>query len=297
MVQILTAAVSLGLLWAIITTGVYITYRILAIADLTVEGSVVTGAAIAAITITRGGNPYLAICLAFLGGVGAGLITGLLHTKLKIPSLLSGILTMIALYSINLRIMGRANISLLQVNTVYTVFEQMGLRSTVSVIILGIIFVGCLIGILYWFFGTEIGCAIRATGNNPQMVRAQGINTNTTIILGLMISNGLVATGGALIAQSQRFADIQMGIGSIVIGLASVIIGEVLFGRRHFASRLLSLVSGAIVYRVIIAMVLKLGMPANDLKLFTAITVAIALSLPVFRSYLRPIRKSMKWGN
>jgi len=163
-----------------------------------------------------------------------------------------------------------------------------------SIIVLGVIFVGCLIGVLYWFFGTEIGSAIRATGNNPQMVRAQGINTNTTIILGLMISNGLVAIGGALIAQSQRFSDIQMGIGSIVIGLASVIIGEVLFGRRNFASRLLSLVLGAIVYRIIIALVLKLGMPANDLKLFTAITVAIALSLPVFRSYLEPLKKSIK---
>ncbi len=296
MLQILTAAISLGLLWAIVTIGVYITYRILTIADLTVEGSIVMGAAIAAISITRGINPYVAIILAFFGGLGAGLITGLLHTKLKIPSLLSGILTMIALYSINLRIMGRANISLLQVDTAYTVFEEMGLRSTVSVILLGLIIVAGIVGVLYWFFGTEIGCAIRATGNNPQMVRAQGINTNTTIILGLMISNGLVATAGALIAQSQRFADVQMGIGSIVIGLASVIIGEVLFGRRGFASRLVSLVLGAIVYRVIIAMVLKLGMPANDLKLFTAITVAIALSLPVFRSYLKPLKKSIKWG-
>jgi putative tryptophan/tyrosine transport system permease protein len=288
------AALSLGLLWGIVTTGVYITYRILAIADLTVEGSIVMGAAIAAISISRGVNPYLAVGLSFFGGLGAGLITGLLHTKLKIPSLLSGILTMIALYSINLRIMGRANVSLLRVDTAYTVFENMGLDSTVAVIVLGLIFIACLIGILYWFFGTEIGCAIRATGNNPQMVRAQGINTNTTIILGLMISNGLVAIGGALIAQSQRFADVQMGIGSIVIGLASVIIGEVLFGRRNFASRLLSLVLGAIVYRIIIALVLRLGMPANDLKLFTAITVAIALSLPVFRSYLTPLKKSFR---
>ncbi|MFZ3085563.1 MAG: hypothetical protein WA097_02830, partial [Candidatus Hydromicrobium sp.] len=288
--------VSLGLLWAIVTIGVYITYRILGIADLTVEGSIVMGAAIAAITISRGINSYVAIGLAFFGGLGAGLITGLLHTKLKIPPLLSGILTMIALYSINLRIMGKANVSLLRIDTAYTVFENMGLNSTISVILLGLIFITGLIGILYWFFGTEIGCAIRATGNNPQMVRAQGINTNTTIILGLMISNGLVAIGGALIAQSQRFADVQMGIGSIVIGLASVIIGEVLFGRRNFASRLLSLVLGAITYRVIIALVLKLGMPANDLKLFTAITVAIALSLPIFRSYLSPIKKSIKRG-
>ncbi len=294
MLQILMGAISLGLLWAIMTIGVYITYRILAIADLTVEGSIVMGAAIASVTITNGFNPYVSVGLAFIGGLLAGLVTGLLHTKLKIPSLLSGILTMIALYSINLRIMGKANISLLRMDTVYTVFENMGLDGTSSVIVLGIIFVGCLIGILYWFFGTEIGCAIRATGNNPQMVRAQGINTNTTIILGLMISNGLVAISGALIAQSQSFADIGMGIGSIVIGLASVIIGEVLFGKSSFYSRLISLALGAILYRIIIALVLKLGMSANDLKLFTAITVAIALALPVFRSYLEPIKKSMK---
>jgi len=294
MLQIIMGAVSLGLLWAIITIGVYITYRVLSIADLTVEGSIVMGAAIASSVITKGFNSYLAIFLAFIGGLAAGLITGLLHTRLKIPSLLAGILTMIALYSINLRIMGRANISLLRVNTVYTVFENMGMDHMSAVIVLGIIFVGSITGILYWFFGTEIGSAIRATGDNPQMARAQGINTNTMIILGLMIGNGLIAVGGALIAQSQSFADIQMGIGSIVISLASVIIGEVLFGRRSFYSRLISLVLGAITYRVIIALVLKLGMPANDLKLFTAITVAIALALPVFRSYLVPIMRSLK---
>lgn len=296
MLQILMGAISLGLLWAIVTIGVYITYRILDIADLTVEGSIVMGAAIAASAISNGINSYAAIGMAFIGGLIAGLITGLLHTKLKIPSLLSGILTMIALYSINLRIMGKANISLLRMNTVYSVFENLGLSHNGAVIILGLLFVGSIIGILYWFFGTEIGCAIRATGDNPQMVRAQGINTNTTIILGLMISNGLVAIGGALIAQSQSFADVQMGIGSIVIGLASVIIGEVLFGKRNFFSILVSLVLGAITYRIIIALVLKLGMPANDLKLFTAITVAIALALPVFRSYLSPIKKSIKKG-
>ena len=294
MLQIFMGAISLGLLWAIATIGVYITYRILEIADLTVEGSIVMGAAITASAIVRGINPYLSIGMAFAGGLLAGLVTGLLHTKLKIPSLLSGILTMIALYSINLRIMGKANISLLRMHTVYSAFENLGLNHNGAVAILGIIFVGCIIGTLYWFFGTEIGCAIRATGDNPQMVRAQGINTNTTIILGLMISNGLVAVAGALIAQSQSFADVQMGIGSIVIGLASVIIGEVLFGERNFFSRLVSLVLGAITYRIIIALVLKLGMPANDLKLFTAITVAIALALPVFRSYLKPIKKSVK---
>jgi len=294
MLQILLGAISLGLLWAIMTIGVYITYRILDIADLSVEGSIAMGAAIAANMIYSGMNPFAASCLALIGGMAAGLVTGLLHTKLKIPALLSGILTMIALYSVNLRIMGKANLSLLRMDTVYTKFEETGLNHTYAVILFGLLCVMGVVGILYWFFGTEIGSAIRATGNNSQMARAQGINTNNMIILGLVISNGLVAFCGALIAQSQSFADIQMGIGTIVIGLASVIIGEVLFGKKNFFTRLLSLVLGAITYRIIIALVLKMGMPANDLKMFTAITVAIALSLPVFRSYLIPFKKSMK---
>jgi len=295
MLQILLGAISLGLLWAIMTIGVYITYRILDIADLSVEGSIAMGAAIAADMIYGGASPFTASFAALSGGMAAGLATGLLHTKLKIPALLSGILTMIALYSVNLRIMGKANLSLLRLDTVYTPFENMGLSHMNAVMFFGLICVMGVVGILYWFFGTEIGCAIRATGNNPQMARAQGINTNNMIILGLIISNGLVAFCGALIAQSQSFADVQMGMGSIVIGLASVIIGEVLFGRRNFFNRLISLVLGAVTYRIIIALVLKMGMPANDLKLFTAITVAVALSLPVCRTYLQPIKKSI-WG-
>ncbi len=296
MLQILLGAVSLGLLWAVMTIGVYITYRILNIADLSVEGSIAMGAAIAAQGIMKGMNPFAATAMAFIGGMSAGLITGALHTRLKIPALLSGILTMIALYSVNLRILGKANLSLLRLETVYTGLQSMGVGRNDSVIVLGMLSVSALIVVLYWFFGTEIGCAIRATGNNPQMARAQGINTDNMIILGLVISNGLVALSGALIAQSQSFADVQMGIGSIVIGLASVIIGEVLFGKKSFFSRLVSLVLGAISYRVIIALVLRLGMPANDLKLFTALTVAIALSLPVLRGYLEPLKKSMKGG-
>jgi putative ABC transport system permease protein len=296
MLDVLMGAVSLGLLWAVMTIGVYITYRILDIADLTVEGSIALGAAIAAKAISNGINPFVATAMALIGGLAAGLITGLLHTKLKIPALLAGILTMIALYSVNLRVMGKANISLLRTDTVYTAFENMGLSSTNAVIVLGLISVISVVLILYWFFGTEIGCSIRATGDNPHMVRAQGIDTNVMKIIGLVISNGLVAISGALIAQSQSFADVQMGTGSIVIGLASVIIGEVLFGKKHFMSRLVSLVLGAITYRIIIALVLKLGMPANDLKLFTAITVAIALALPVFKKYLRPIKMSIKEG-
>ncbi len=294
MLQIILGAVSLGLLWAIMTIGVFITYRILDIADLTVEGSLAMGAAIAATCISNDINPYLATLIALFGGLAAGLVTGILHTKLKIPALLSGILTMIALYSVNLRIMGKANISLLRRKTVYTIFQKLGLTSTYSVISLGLISLLIIICLLYWFFGTEIGCGIRATGNNPKMVRAQGINTNNMIILGLVLSNGLVALSGALIAQYQNFADIQMGTGSIVIGLASLIIGEVLFGKKNFLLNLISLILGAITYRIIIAMVLKMGMPANDLKLFTAITVAVALSLPMLSGYLSTIKNSSR---
>jgi putative ABC transport system permease protein len=294
MLEILLGAVSLGTLWAVMTIGVFITYRILNIADLTVEGSIAMGAAIAARGIIMGMNPYVTTLLALIGGMAAGLVTGLLHTQLKIPALLSGILTMIALWSINLRIMGKSNISLLLMDTVYTMLENMGLNKTDAVMVLGLLFVLAIIILLYWFFGTEIGCAIRATGSNPRMVRAQGINTDSTIILGLILSNGLVAVSGALIAQSQSYSDVQMGTGAIVIGLASVIIGEVLFGTKKFFGRLLSLALGAITYRIIIALVLKMGMPANDLKLFTAITVAVALSLPVLRQYFMPLRKSFK---
>jgi putative ABC transport system permease protein len=294
MTQILLGAVALGLLWSIMTIGVYITFRILDIADLTVEGSIAMGAAICAQAITNGLNPYAATALAFAGGMIAGLVTGLLHTKLKIPALLSGILTMIALYSVNLQILGKANISLLRMDTVYTPFQNIGLNATNSTITLGLICAVIAVGILYWFFGTEIGYSVRACGNNPNMARAQGTNTNSMIILGLVISNGLVAVSGALIAQSQCFADVQMGIGSIVIGLASVIIGEVLFSKRSFLSRLIALVLGAVTYRIIIALVLKMGMSPNNLKLFTAITVALALALPVIKTRLKPAKISIE---
>ena len=305
MLQIILGAVMLGLLWALMTIGVYITYRILDMADLTVEGSIALGAAIAAQGIFTGLNPFAATLLALAGGMVAGLITGLLHTQLKIPPLLSGILTMIGLYSINLRIMGKANLSLLRMKTVYTslkewgvgeqvFFKTWGISQVMPILSFAILCVLGIVALLWWFFGTEMGYALRSTGDNPQMARAQGINTKRMIILGLMISNGLVALSGALIAQQQAYADVQMGTGAIVIGLASVIIGEVLFGKRNVFNCLVSLVLGAITYRVIIALVLELGMPAHDLKLFTAITVAIALALPVFKSYLNPIVKSVK---
>lgn len=307
MLQMIMSAVMLGLIWSVMTIGVYITFRILGIADLTVEGSIAMGGAIAAQAIYSGSDPYWAAFLAILGGMSAGLATGILHTKLKIPALLSGILTMIALYSINLRILGKANLSLLRMNTVFSPFKEMsfiqnkvfagwGISHFMAVIIPAALCVLGIIILLYWFFGTEIGSAIRATGNNFQMARAQGINTNNMIMLGLIISNGLVALSGALIAQQQGFADIQMGIGSIVIGLASLIIGEVLFGKRGFFSRLLSLVLGAITYRIIIAFVLDRGMSPNDLKLFTALTVAFALSLPVIKSSAQQLVKGIREG-
>ncbi|MPM38179.1 hypothetical protein SDC9_84806 [bioreactor metagenome] len=295
---ILLGAVSLGLLWAVMVIGVYLTYRILDLADLSVEGTLPLGAAVAARMITGGVNPWLATFCALLAGVLGGLITGLLHTRLKIPALLSGILTMLAMWSINLRVMGgstgRSNAPLLRVETVYTALMNLGLDKTAASLAVGTLFVIGTALVIYWFFGTELGSAIRATGSNPSMVRAQGVDTRSTIILGLMISNGLVALSGALISQYQGYYDVQMGVGSIVIGLASLIIGEVIFGARSFKNSLISVILGAVAYRIIIALVLKAGMNSNDLKLFTSITVAACLYLPSFRSYLRTLGKSVK---
>jgi putative ABC transport system permease protein len=293
---IMTGAVSLGLFWAIMVLGVYITYRILDIADLTVEASITLGASIAARLITSGVSPVLATLAALGLGLLAGLVTGLLHTKLRIPALLAGILTMTGLYSINLLVMDRPNIPLLpfKVDSVFTPLTSLGLPTDGAALIVGAVVVLAVAGVLYWFFGTELGSAIRATGSNPNMVRAQGVNTSNMIILGLMISNGLVGLAGALIAQYQTFSDISMGIGSIVIGLASLIIGEVLFGTRSFKNTLISVILGAVIYRVIIAEVINLGLPANNLKLFVALTVTIALALPVFRDYANTIFKSLR---
>lgn len=273
-----------GLLWGILALGVYLTYRVLDIADLTVEGSYPLGAAVAISYIAGGGSPVVGVILAFFAGAIAGIVTGLLHTKLQIPALLAGILTMIGLYSINIRIMGdKSNVSILRMDTIYTFFSNFGFNKNQSILICGLIFVVAIIIFLYWFFGTEIGAAIRATGCNKQMIRAQGVDTDVTIILGLLLSNGMVSMAGALLGQSQGFADAGMGTGTIVIGLASVIIGEVLFGTRNFMNWLLAVVGGSIVYRVVIAAVLKMGMNQNDMKLLTAIIVVIALAMPLIK--------------
>jgi putative ABC transport system permease protein len=265
--------------------GVYVTFRVLDLADLTCEGSFPLGAATAATLMATGHSVSTAILAAAVAGMLAGAVTGFLTTKMKIPALLAGILTMIALYSVNLRIMGKANLSLLGVDTVFTFTQKaMGLNNAQTTFAVGLT-ATLVIGIgMYWFFGTEIGAAIRATGFNQQMIRAQGVNTDMTIILGLIISNALIAISGALVGQNNGFADVGMGVGTIVIGLASVIIGEVLFGTRSFKNCMISVVLGSVVYRIVIAVVLQMGMPPNDLKLFTSVLVAIALSMPLIKA-------------
>lgn len=285
--DLIIPTISQGLLWSLLAIGVYITFRVLDIADLTVEGSFPLGAATAAACLLAGWSPIPAMLAAAVAGMLSGIVTGILCTKLKIPALLAGILTMIALYSVNLHVMGKANLSLLQISTVFTAYAVPGVSPANMILLIGLVVV-VLTGVAsYVFFGTEIGAAIRATGCNPHMIRANGINTDITIILGLLLSNALVALSGALVAQANGFADVGMGVGTIVIGLASVIIGEVLFGTRSFKNCLISVILGSIVYRAVIAIVLQMGMPPNDLKLFTAILVAIALSMPLFQAKLK----------
>lgn len=287
MLSLMIPTVAQGLLWALMALGVYVTFRVLDIADLTVEGSFPLGAATAASMMVAGYGPLAALAAAFVAGMLAGVVTGLLHTKMKIPALLAGILTMIALYSVNLRIMGKANLSLLGVDTLFKITKSaLDLTMAQTTLVVGLAVTIIVGAFLYWFFGTQIGAAIRATGFNQQMIRAQGVDTDVTIILGLLLSNGLVAVSGALVAQSNGFSDVGMGTGTIVIGLASVIIGEVLFGTRSFKNCLISVVLGSIVYRIVIAAVLAMGMPPNDLKLFTSVLVALALSMPLIKAKL-----------
>lgn len=279
-------AVSQGIIWGIMGVGVFITFKVLDYADLTVDSSLCTGGAVSAMLIGLGMHPVLTLLFAMIAGMLAGAVTGLLHTKLEIPAILSGILTQLALYSVNLRIMGRANVSLLGQPTMITLLD------IPHAILIGTLVAVVMIGVLYWFFGTEIGCAVRATGDNENMARAMGVNTDTMKVLGLTISNGMVGLAGALLAQYQGYSDVQSGRGAIVIGLASVIIGEVLIGKRaNFAVRMASIIVGSIVYYVIISFVLQLGLSTTDLKLFSALVVAIALAIPSLRQKLALRRK------
>ncbi len=300
LLKALPGSVSQGLIWGIMAIGVYLTYRILDVADLTVDGSFATGGAVAVMLILNGCNLWLAMLLAFVAGLIAGAVTGLLHTLMGIPPILAGILTQLSLYSINLKIMGQANQSV-NVNRTDLLVSLRWVKELAfhnPLITVGIVLL-LLIAILYWFFGTEMGCAIRATGTNLNMSRAQGINTNFNKVLGIMLSNGLVAFSGAFFAQYQGFADVKMGQGAIVIGLAAVIIGEALFGKifRNFALRLLSVAFGAIIYYIVVQTVITLGLDANLLKLLSAAIVAIFLAVPYWkRLYTEKHIRSSKGG-
>lgn len=279
----LPGAAAQGIIWGIMAIGVYITFRVLDIADLTVDGSFGTGGAVLVMCTISGMNIYLAMLLAFLAGCLAGLATGIFHTVFGIPAILAGILTQLALYSINLRILGgKANQTVSARN--YKLIVSLGEIN--KSLIVGLVFSVVIIAILYWFFGTELGHSIRATGNNQAMARANGINTNINKIIGLVLSNGLVALAGALLSQYQGFADVNMGRGAIVIGLAAVIIGEVVLGKifKNFALRLFACVVGGIIYYIVITIVLRLGLNANDLKLFSALVVAMFLGVPYWKN-------------
>lgn len=292
------SGIAQGLLWAILTVGVYLTYRILDFADLTIEGTFPLGAAVSVMLINAGINPFASTLIALLAGAAAGLITGILHTRFKIPAILSGILTMIALYSINIRIMHDKATVAISGDSIKSIIADLlpkGTAPNTLSIIVGVLVCIIVVVLLYMFFGTEIGCAIRATGSNKHMARALAVNTDSMIILGLMISNALVALAGSLIAQfDYGSALVNMGQGTIVIGLASVIIGEVIFIHkdRNFAFKLFAVIAGAVIYRTIIACALTIdGLKATDLKLITAIIVAIALALPVFKAKIAAMRR------
>ena len=296
----LPGSVSQGLIWAIMAIGVYITYRILDVADLTVDGSFATGGAVAVVLILKGCPLWIAMLAAFAAGLIAGAVTGLLHTLMGIPPILAGILTQLSLYSINLKIMGKANQSV-NVNQTDLLVSLRWVKDFAfhnPIITVGLV-LALLIALLYWFFGTEMGCSIRATGINQSMSRAQGINTSFNKVLGIMLSNGLVAFSGAFLAQYQGFADVKMGQGAIVIGLAAVIIGEALLGKifKNFALRLLSVAFGSIIYYIVIQTVITLGFDANLLKLLSALIVAIFLAVPYWkRQYTQSHMKKNKGG-
>ena len=283
----LPGAISQGILWGIMAIGLYITFRIINISDLTVDGSLATGGAVCVMLIRAGVNAWIAVLCAMLVGIITGLLTGFLHTKCGIPAILSGILTQLALYSINLRIMDNKANQPISVDKYDLLVSQRYVRelSFNNPLILLTILVIVLIALLYWFFGTEKGSSIRATGANLNMARAQGINTEANINIGLGLSNGLVALAGGLLAQFQGAADVSMGRGAIVIGLAAIIIGEVIFSKmfNNFALKLLSVVFGAIIYYIVLQIVLMLGLNTNDLKLFSALIVAIFLAVPHFK--------------
>ena len=292
-----------GLIWGIMAIGVYITYKILDLADLSVDGSMCTGGAVCVMMMISGHSVWTSLLAAFLAGVLAGLVTGIFHTAMGIPAILAGILTQLGLYSVNLRIMGnRANqaLSATQYDLLISLRNVKDVPFYEDTLLICLIIIVVLIAALYWFFGTELGCSIRATGSKPNMSRAQGINTDFCKLLGLMVFNGIVAFSGGLLAQYQGFADVNMGRGAIVIGLAAVIIGEVIFRRvrGNFAFTLTTVAFGAIIYYLVLQVVLWLGLNANDLKLLSALVVAVFLAIPYIREkyFAKPVKSAKKGG-
>ena len=287
LITALPGAAAQGLIWGIMAIGVYITFRILDIADLTVDGTLCTGGAVCILMMLSGHNVWVSMLVATGAGLLAGLATGIFHTFMGIPAILAGILTQLSLYSINLKIMGKANqaINVDKFNLLVSLRRVKGVALTQNTLFIVAIMIIILIAVLYWFFGTELGCSLRATGCNPSMSRAQGINTDRNKVLGLMLSNGLVALSGALLTQYQGFADINMGRGSIVIGLAAVIIGEAIFSRifRNFALKLLSVVFGSILYYLVLQIVIWMGIDTDLLKMLSALVVALFLAFPYWK--------------
>lgn len=294
-ISAIPGAIAQGLIWGIMAIGVYITFRVLDFADLTVDGTLATGGAVLVITMMNGMNVYVALLLSFIAGCVAGLVTGVLNTLLGIPPILAGILTQLALYSVNLRILGKSN----QALSIYKYHVLASMTDITKAIIIVAIFVVAIIAILYWFFDTELGHSIRATGCNQNMSRANGINIKFTKIVALILSNGLVALAGGLLSQYQGFADVNMGRGAIVIGLAAVIIGEVIFGKifKNFALRLLAVAFGGIIYYIVMQFVINLGLNTDDLKLLTAVIVAIFLGIPYIKSQYAQKHIKSKGGN
>lgn len=294
-ISAIPGALAQGLIWGIMAIGVYITFRVLDFADLTVDGTLATGGAVLVITMMNGMNVYVALLLSFIAGCVAGLVTGVLNTLLGIPPILAGILTQLALYSVNLRILGKSN----QALSIYKYHVLASMTDITKAIIIVAIFVVAIIAILYWFFDTELGHSIRATGCNQNMSRANGINIKFTKIVALILSNGLVALAGGLLSQYQGFADVNMGRGAIVIGLAAVIIGEVIFVKifKNFALRLLAVAFGGIIYYIVMQFVINLGLNTDDLKLLTAVIVAIFLGIPYIKSQYAQKHIKSKGGN
>ena len=292
LISALPGAVAQGLIWGIMAIGVFLTYKVLDFADLTVDGTMATGGAVCVMLLLNGVNLWVALLCAVLAGMVAGLVTGLFHTAMGIPAILSGILTQLSLYSVNLAIMGfKANQGINFRTTKILISSRnvkvIGLENPIFIMV---IVTGLLIAVLYWFFGREIGAALRATGSNEHMARAQGINTKFNTVLGFMLANALVSLAGALLSQYQGSADVNMGRGAIVIGLAAVIIGEVIFGKIfiNFALRLLAVIIGAVIYYIVLQIILQLGLNTNDLKLLTAILVAIFLAIPYIKGKVAP---------